>query len=110
MVSSGSIPVAVWFILQAHKSLVTHMASRKVPVISKGCMQLPILAAPLLLPALSYSSLFRVYTGLPRWLSGKEPACQPLGREDPLEGKGQPTPGSLPGEFHGQRRLAGYNP
>ena len=36
VVSSGSIPASVWFILQAHKSLVTHMASRKVPIINKG--------------------------------------------------------------------------
>ena len=32
-----------------------------------------------------------------------------LGREDPLE-KWQPTPVLLPGEFHGQRSLAGYSP
>ena len=32
-----------------------------------------------------------------------------LGREDPLEKKTQPTPVILPGEFHGQRSLAGYS-
>jgi len=34
-----------------------------------------------------------------------------LGWEDPLEkGERLPTPVFLPGEFHGQRRLAGYSP
>ena len=33
---------------------------------------------------------------------------QPLGQEDPLE-KGMATPVFLPGEFHGQRRLARYS-
>ena len=32
-----------------------------------------------------------------------------LGREDPLE-KGMATHSSMPGEFHGQRSLAGYSP
>jgi len=32
------------------------------------------------------------------------------GRKDPLEKKCQPTPVFLPGEFHGQRSLVGYNP
>ena len=31
-----------------------------------------------------------------------------LGREDPLEREWQPTPVFFPGEFHGQRSLAGY--
>ena len=33
-----------------------------------------------------------------------------LGREDPLEEAWQPSPVFLPGESHGQRSLAGYNP
>ena len=33
-----------------------------------------------------------------------------LGWEDPLEKKWQLTPVFLPGEFHGQRSLVGYNP
>ena len=51
--------------------------------------------------------------GLPRWLSGKEPACQfrkhKRCRFDPWVGtilwkrKWQPTPVFLPGESHGQR-------
>ena len=46
-------------------------------------------------------------------LEGKESACsvgdwlQSLGQEDPLE-KGIAV--FLPGEFHGQRSLAGYSP
>ena len=35
---------------------------------------------------------------------------QPLGQEDPLGRKWQPTPGFLPGTSHGQRSLAGYSP
>ena len=34
---------------------------------------------------------------------------QSLGQEDPLEKGIQPTPVFLPGEFHGQMRLAGYS-
>ena len=34
----------------------------------------------------------------------------PLGWEDPLEKGMVPTPVFLPGEFHGQRSLAGYSP
>ena len=35
---------------------------------------------------------------------------QSLGQEDPLEEGMQPIPVFLPGEFHGQRGLAGYSP
>ena len=38
----------------------------------------------------------------------QETWVQSLGREDPLE-KGMGTPAFLPGEFHGQRSLAGYS-
>ena len=55
--------------------------------------------------------------GGPRWLSGKESACQRRRRGfDPWVGKipwrrkWQPAPVSLPGESHGQRSLAGYSP
>ena len=34
----------------------------------------------------------------------------PLGQEDPLEKAQQPTSVFLPGEFHGQRSLVGYDP
>ena len=33
-----------------------------------------------------------------------------LGGEEPLEKEWQPAPVFLPGEFHGQRSLAGYSP
>ena len=58
--------------------------------------------------------------GTPRWLSGKEPACQfrrsrrpgfdPWVGKIPWRSKWQPTAGFLPGEAHGQRSLAGYSP
>ena len=35
---------------------------------------------------------------------------QSLSQEDPLRREWQPTPVFLPGEFHGQRGLEGYNP
>ena len=54
--------------------------------------------------------------GFPRWLSGKESACQcrRLGfkawvRKIPWRRKWQPTPVFLPGKSHGQRSLAGYS-
>ena len=34
----------------------------------------------------------------------------PLGWEDPLEKKWQPTPVFLTGKFHGQKSLEGYSP
>ena len=52
-------------------------------------------------------------------LIGKELACQcrkhkrlgfnPLGQENPWRRVWQPTPVFLPGEFHGERSLVGYN-
>ena len=57
------------------------------------------------------------FLGLPRWLSGKDFACQCRRcRFDlwvakiPWRRRWQPTPVSLPGKSHGQRRLAGYSP
>ena len=54
---------------------------------------------------------------LPRWLGGKESACQCRKcRFDSWSGKilcrrkWQPTSVFLPGNFHGQRSLAGYSP
>ena len=54
-----------------------------------------------------------------RWLSGKESACQcrrckrcgfdPWFGKIPWRRKWQPIPVFLPGESHGQRRLAGYS-
>ena len=40
----------------------------------------------------------------------QETWVQSLGREDPLEKAWQPTAVFRPGEFRGQRRLAGYSP
>ena len=57
-----------------------------------------------------------VVKGLPRWLSGKESACQcrrcefdPWVRKIPWRTKWQPTPVFLPGESQGQRSLVGYS-
>ena len=52
--------------------------------------------------------------GFPGGSDSKESACNVssisgLGRS-PGEGNGYPTPVFLPGEFHGQRSLAGYSP
>jgi len=53
---------------------------------------------------------------LPRWLSGKESACQCRRQEfDPCVRKIRwrrewlPNPVFLPGEFHGHRSLTGYS-
>ena len=58
-------------------------------------------------------------SGLPWWHSGKESACQcrrcrrhwfdPWVRKILWRRKWQPTPVFLPGEFHGQRSMAGYS-
>ena len=54
------------------------------------------------------------YMGLPSGTIGKEPACQwrrlPGWEEIPWRRAWQPTLVFLPGEFHGQRSLAGYSP
>ena len=54
---------------------------------------------------------------LPRWHSAKESICQckrcrfdPWVWKIPCRRKWQPTPVLLPGKFHGQRSLTGYNP
>ena len=54
--------------------------------------------------------------GFPGGLDGKESASnvgdpvQSLGWDNPLEEEMATTPVFLPGEFHGQRSLAGYSP
>ena len=58
--------------------------------------------------------LFFIYPGYIAQLVKNLPTMQETwvqfqGQEDPLERKWQPTPGSLPGESHGQRSLAGYS-
>ena len=56
-------------------------------------------------------------SGLPRWLRGKESACQcrrpglgPWIRKIPWRRKRQPTPVFLPRKSHGQRSLEGVSP
>jgi len=56
-------------------------------------------------------------SGLPRWLSGKESACNeedsgsvPGSWRSPGEGNGNPLQYSCLGKSHGQRSLAGYSP
>jgi len=63
------------------------------------------------------SSVVFSQVGLPRWLSGKESACQckrlrfdPWIRKMPWRRKWQPTPVFLAGKSHGQRTLVGYSP
>ena len=65
-----------------------------------------VLEAKQIFVCMSFSHRF------PRWLRGKEPACDAF---DPWVGKihwrraWPPTPGFLPGEYHGQRGLLCYN-
>ena len=58
-----------------------------------------------------------ILKGIPGGLDSKESACHagdlgliPGLRRSPGEENGNPTPKRLPGEFHGQRSLAGYSP
>ena len=39
----------------------------------------------------------------------QETQVQSLGKDNPWRRKWQPTPVFLPGEFHGERNLAGYS-
>ena len=74
------------------------------------CHQLPYHVAF----AVSFHTL---YEGFPGSSDGKEPTCNAgdlgsvpeLGRS-PEDGNGNPLQLFLPGEFHGQRSLAGYSP
>ena len=57
-----------------------------------------------------------IYIRPPQWLSGKESTYQcrrrrfsPRVRKIPWRRKRQPTPVFLPGKYHGQRSLVGYN-
>ena len=53
---------------------------------------------------------FLIWEPLPRWCSGKESACQCRRHGFSWVRRWQLTPVFLPGEFHGQRSLAGYSP
>ena len=64
-----------------------------------------------------FSIFILPYTGLPRWFSGKQSACQCRRhrfnswiRKIPWRRKGQPTPVFLPGKSRGQRSLVAYSP
>ena len=71
---------------------------------------------------LQHLTLYSIHSsvGLPRWLSGKESACQcrrcrgpgldPWVRKIPRGRKWQSPPVFLPGKSHGQRSWAGYSP
>ena len=66
------------------------------------------------------TAVVKLKVRLPRWLSGKESACQsrkcrrrgfdPWVRKIPWSRTWQPTPVFLPGESHRQWSLAGYSP
>ena len=65
----------------------------------------------------SSSSKLYLVSGFPGGSDGKESACSagdpwfdPWAGKIPWKRKWQPIPVSLPGEFHGQRSLAGYSP
>ena len=63
---------------------------------------------PLICPSAIWGFLLaRMLKNLP---AVQETQFQPLGPDDPLEKRMVPTPGFLPGEFHGQRSLVGYHP
>ena len=51
-----------------------------------------------------------VVKNLPAMQEPQEMQVQFLGREDPWRRAWQPTPVFLPGEYCGQRNLAGYSP
>ena len=64
-----------------------------------------------------FSLDYSCFYGLPRWLSGKESACQFRRRridswvgKMPWRRKWQPTAVFLPGEYRGQGSLAGCSP
>ena len=55
------------------------------------------------------SQVVLVVKNLPSSAGGIRDVGSTLGQEDPLE-EGMETPVFLPGESHGQRSLAGYDP
>ena len=66
---------------------------------------------------LSIISTWSLFTGLPRWHSGKESSCKcrrcrfhAWFRKILWRRKWQPTPIFFPGKFSGERSLSGYNP
>ena len=74
------------------------------------------LAKAIIPTIIKISGTIDLFRGLPRWLSGKESACQCRRCSfDPWVGKilwrreWQPTPVFLPRKFHGQRSLVVYS-
>ena len=73
------------------------------------------LAKAIIPTIIKISGAIDLFRGLPRWLSGKESACQcrrcsfdPWGEKILWRREWQPTPVFLPRKFHGQRSLVGY--
>ena len=87
--------------------------------LSVVCVTLSLLPHPHPQCLVSCSSSLDCFP-IPRWLSGKESACQcrrhkrcgfnPWVGKVPWRRTWQPTPVFVPGESHGQRTLAGYSP
>ena len=100
----SAISIASWPGNQTTESLFIYFFH---PGLKMWCLQRPL-------------SLTFIITRFPRWLSGKQSACQrrkckrcrfnPWVREIPWRRKWQPTPVFLPGKSHGQRSLVGYSP
>ena len=65
---------------------------------------------------IAYFYCLNYVLGFPGGLDGVESTCnaetqvQSLGQKIPWRSEWLPTPVFLPGEFHGQRSLAGYSP
>ena len=90
-----------------------------IPIQLTLCMHIPVIILSLALSLVIFFPFLYMgmrSSGFPRGSTVKNPPAmqetqvQSLGREDPLEKEWQPTPIFLPGEFHGQRILAGYGP
>ena len=88
----------------------------RIRALGMNALELPLMRTSwigFVLEAKQISVCISLTHRIPRWLHGKEPACNVF---DPWVGKihwrraWQPTPVLLPGEFHVQRNLAGYSP
>ena len=99
----SAISIASWPGNQTTESLFIYFFH---PDLKIWCLQRPL------------SPTFRI-TRFPRWLNGKQSACQcrkckrrrfdPWVRKIPWKRKWQPTPIFLPEKSHGQRSLVGYS-
>ena len=85
-----------------------------------GCPKMYLGAIFLINQLINFGGCTESLLGFPGGASGKEPACQKRWHKRlgfhlwvgkiPWRRAGQPTPVFLPGESHGQRKLAGYSP